>query len=126
MTYIDILLDAGLHQETRDCKEFMAPKRIAPMDLMQLTGGLLYNHARFCALNPSVDCSMALLVVITFRKDDDGSCTQKLGELVKLLSRSEREILAAYKRLEAQGFITIDPRSDSDATVTSRVRNRVH
>jgi hypothetical protein len=109
----------------RNRDNFLTPEEIGAMTPMQcanvLSLGMLYNHARFCALNPHLDCSPALTVIVTFFVDDHGSCTMQVAKLAKFLSRPECAILAAYKQLETDGVIIV--RSDSPGTVTSVVRN---
>jgi hypothetical protein len=98
---------------------------IGAMDPVQranvLSLGMLYTHARFCALDPHLDCSPAIMAIIMFYADDAGSCTIEVARLAKFLTRSERAILAAYKLLEADGAIIV--KSNSAGTVTSVVRN---
>src|SRR5262249_46771894 len=86
-------------------------------------GGAARVRQAMSARNPHLDCSLALMVIVTFFVDNQGSCTMQVAKLAKFLSRSERAILAAYKRLEADGVIIV--RSDSPGTVTSVVRNIV-
>jgi hypothetical protein len=109
----------------RNRDEFLMFEGIGAMDPVQrayvLGLGMLYNHARFCALNPDLDCSPALMAIITFYAEKAGSCTIEMAKLAKFLSRSERAIRAAYKQLEADGAIIV--LSDSPGTVTSVVRN---
>ena len=108
----------------RNRNEFLTPEEIGAMSPVQcanvLSLGMLYNYARFCERNPHLDCSPALMVIVTFFVDDHGSCTMQVAKLAKFLSRSERAILAAYKQLEADGIIIV--RSDSPGTVNSVVR----
>ena len=109
----------------RNRDEFLMFEGIGAMDPVQrayvLGLGMLYNHARFCALNPDLDCSPALMAIITFYAEKAGSCTIEMAKLAKFLSLSERAIRVAYKRLEADGAIIV--LSDSPGTVTSVVRN---
>jgi hypothetical protein len=109
----------------RNRDEFLMPEdTIGAMDPVQrayvLGLGMLYNHARFCALSPDLDCSPALMAIIRFYADDAGSCTIEVAKLAKFLARSERAIRAAYKQLEADGVIIV--RSGSPGTLTSVVR----
>ena len=110
----------------RNRDEFLMPAEIGAMDPVQrayvLGLGMLYNHARFCALSPDLDCSPALMAIITFYAEKAGSCTIEIAKLAKFLSRSERAILAAYRQLEADGAIIAKP-SHSTGTVTSWVLN---
>jgi hypothetical protein len=103
----------------RNRDEFLMPEGIGAMDPVQrayvLGLGMLYNLARFCALNPDLDCSPALMAIITFYAEKAGSCTIEMAKLAKFLSLSERAIRVAYKRLEADGAIIV--RSDSPGTV---------
>jgi hypothetical protein len=71
--------------------------------------GHVYSHAHLCRVDWHLDCSSALAVIITLYADDAGSCTIDVARLAKFLSRSESDILAAYKHLEADGVITIKP-----------------
>ena len=77
----------------RNRDDFLTPEEIGAMTPVQcanvLSLGMLYNHARFCALNPHLDCSPALMVIVTFFVDDHGSCTVQVAKLAKFLSRSE-------------------------------------
>jgi hypothetical protein len=109
----------------RNRDDCLIPAEIGAMDPVQranvLSLGMLYTHARFCALDPRLDCSPAIKAIITFFADDAGSCTIDVAQLAKFLSRSERAILVAYKLLEADGVIIL--KSNSAGTVTSVVRN---
>jgi hypothetical protein len=104
----------------------MTPEEVGAMDSLQrdqlLSLGRVYSHAHLCRVDRHLDCSSALDLIITFYADDAGSCTIDVARLAKFLSRSESDIMAAYKHLEADGVITIKPQS-SPSTVTSVLRN---
>jgi hypothetical protein len=116
----------GNKMTERNRDDFPRPEQIGALEPVQrayvLSLSMLYTHARFCALNPDLDCSPALMAIITFYAEKAGTCTIEVAKLAKFLSRSERAILAAYSQLEADGVIIAKP-SHSTGTVTSWVLN---
>ena len=70
---------------------------------------LIENCATFYRNNPTTDAATGVLVVITILSDNNnGYCTLGVERLAKLLSRDERRIRDAIKRLVAAGVLNVE------------------
>ncbi len=107
----------------RNPAEAMTPEEFAALDslgrLMAQRQSLMDNVARYCALHRNADVGLALLVVNTFLADNPkGACWIGNDRLQRFLSRSDRSIALARRRLEEDQLVLVD-RPSGDVTFTT-------
>lgn len=107
-----------LEEVTRWVQDRRADRRLTRQQLGHLDGigrllaqrqSLLDNMAHFYSRNPNADAAPGVLTLATlFSDNNDGCCSLSVARMAKFLSRSERRVTDAIKRLKAESILVVE------------------